>query len=245
MKNKTNNPEDLKRDTYPIGILNEDNCLIIDKNGNKSLNSAGPLDSMEEWYFTQYLKELKEHGVIVNSYKNEVPIQLSEKVLHVYTEKMPTKDKVNTKHLLHGHVYTPDFFIEWEPKWLNLFYDRYNQGIQKKGHRIPFLTTPGGMDASIIEIKGNFIQVDKATEVSNNIKWTFDKHNIFVQKVKVPKIFEETFTPKAYSEDMVYKRANSKKKIKAGDTKIKFKIVSIEDYLARIQITGSFQKSII
>lgn len=230
--NKDEEKEEIKN--IPIDELTRENCVI--KKGNQVLcNPDGPLDSMEEYYFACYLRELIEIGVATDADKNLRSIDLFDERQHISTEIMKTKTKFSPKHLFQGHSYTPDFNIMWEPKYKDVVFSLLNSGMHLSKHRPPFISSSQAYHSSVIEIKGGFIQQDKRRELSLNLKWVFDKWAMYVQTVKVPDIFKTTFTPQEYIEDMIYYRPNSKKGVKPGDSKIKFKVKTSAEWFDEIK----------
>ena len=218
----------------PIDGMTLDSCTFLDGSVRKARRD-GPLDSMEEWYFVCYLKELMEAGVVLDADKNEGPIDLLGKTQHVSTEYMATKTKPTFRHLLHPVHYTPDFNIQWNPEWKDSFFSLLNAGKHKKGHKVPFITCKSNIHSSIIECKGKFMNVTEKSLCSTRIKWVYEKHAMYVQLCVVPNMFKESFTPQAYIDDMKYKRANQNKGIKVGDSRLKYEPVTCADYLESIK----------
>jgi hypothetical protein len=68
----------------------------------------------------------------------------------------------------------------------------------------------------------------------------WDRHSIYVQIIKAyikegkKCLFEETFTPKKVVKKEVYLKDIPIKNIKKGDTKIKFKIRTLDEYLESV-----------
>lgn len=201
--------------------------VFVSKNIPLEKITRDDCDSDEEWYFTCYLRELKENGVIEDADKNLEELELLERpITHLTTKYMKTKEKPEVQHLMGTYVYTPDFNINWNRDWRNIFYSMFNRGKQYSKKKVPFLSFSGKFDGSIIEVKGAYT---KGTQMySTNLKraWLFDKRQIFVQLIKIPDLFELTFTPKEYCDDMIYKIGKNK-----GDSKIKFETKTCKEYL--------------
>jgi len=198
------------------------------------LTTRADFDSDEEYYFGEFLKELIDYGVILWANKNLLPIQLSSPIKHKFTRVLATKEKEEEQHIHREHVYTPDFNIEFNPKYKDVFYSLFGDGRKFKGQNIPFLTNRHDAPAATIELKGSFIKQDEQRAMSLNLKWVFDKWQLNVQLVKVPNIFKDTFTPQAYMDDMVYKRDNGPRGIKAGDSKLNYKPKTIDEYVEEL-----------
>lgn len=229
----------------PIEEITFDTVFSIDEKGHRYVDKSKHLDSWEEWYFVCYLKELINSGIALDADKNERPIVLFRKMTHASTVHMKTKQDVKFRHLLNGHEYKPDFNINWNPKYKDLFFSLLNSGQHKHKHKIPFISSMGNYHSSIIEVKGGFTQVDQMHKTNMNIKWVYDQAQMYIQLVKVPKIFEETFTPKEYMKDMVYKVGNKNEGIKKGDSRIKFNARTIEEYMEYLEGQRLSQKSIL
>ena len=154
-------------------------------------------DSKEELYFSFWLEELEQAGYI-NSWNNAKTYQLGEKIVNKYTEQLKTKSKEKEQTILNGCEYTPDFEINWNEKANNLFYTHITNGIKTN---LDLLITDGeniSINTSIVEIKANFDNNNMTRLNGINRKWMYQKYSVFVNLVKVPDIFKDTFTPKKY-----------------------------------------------
>ncbi len=156
-------------------------------------------DSKEELYFSWYLEELQEAGYIDN-WAEAKTYQLGEKIVNTYTEQLKTKTKEKEQTILNGCEYTPDFQINWNEKAKNIFIDIWNiKHIKKNLDLLLAYETIDKIDRyTIIEIKPNFDQNNMTRLNGINRKWMYQKYGIFVNLVKVPDIFKDTFTPKKY-----------------------------------------------
>lgn len=159
-------------------------------------------DSKEELYFSFWLEELEQAGYI-NSWNNAKTYQLGEKIVNKYTEQLKTKAKEKEQTILNGCEYTPDFEINWNFNAINIFFDIFPVLTNIKVN--PDLILAKVVDSeltkhftSIVEIKPNFDQNNMTRLNGINRKWMYQKHSIFVNLVKVPDIFKDTFTPKKY-----------------------------------------------
>ena len=84
--------------------------------------------------------------------------------------------------------------IEWAPKANNVFVLEINKGTEKI--TTPFICDDQGI--SIVETKGEFDRSNMTRLAVNNIKFLYEKYNIYVNLIKVPAIFKKTFTPDRY-----------------------------------------------
>lgn len=145
-------------------------------------------DSKEELYFSWWLDELKEAKYIVEWYPGST-IELSKEV------------EVGGKKLLNKHGYAFDFSIRWNDSAKDVFitsepkkgFFTYNKFIID-----PSLDDSGYIPFSYIEIKGVFDARNMTRLFVINQKWVYDKRRIYVQLVKIPKLFKDTFTPAKY-----------------------------------------------
>jgi hypothetical protein len=142
--------------------------------------------SDEELFFSWWLDELKEAGIIYSWAYEFEPYVLSEKVC---------KDG---KTLLQSHSYIPDFFICWSFS--------YTPAVK--------ISISGGDNMfSLVDIKGKYSQNYNDAAFPLNQKWMMQRYGIYVNKVipidgfrknkngeKILKkcLFSETFTPKKY-----------------------------------------------
>lgn len=212
----------------------EDDCTEMDKSIRK-IKKGGPVDSMEEYYFACYLRELKDAGVIINADKNLAKLDLSSPLKHFSTEIMPTKTKVKQIHLLNGAYYTPDFNVQWSPQYKDVIFSLMNAGKHMSKHKVPFISCKSNLHSSIFEVKGKFMTGLEMNLYATKIKWLYDKERIFVQTVKIPDLFKTTFTPQAYMDDMTYKVGNKNKGLNIGDSRLKYKPVTCAEFLASLE----------
>ncbi len=170
-------------------------------------------DSFEEYYFDEYLKELKETGYIIDYEYHPEKFILSEPVFYMTkrsVKRVANNIIVNEKTLLREHTYQCDFRIVWAEKAENFLYCRFDAFIKEE---YPFFATGiNGDIVSYVDVKGNFAASTNTSDVRFpvNQKWVFNKYQIFVQKIilfqKHKKgvryvwtgIFPETFLPKRY-----------------------------------------------
>ncbi|MFT7282456.1 MAG: hypothetical protein ACI9DM_002191 [Cyclobacteriaceae bacterium] len=176
-------------------------------------------DSDEEVYFTWYLDELVEAGMVKYYFKNTSPIKLTSEVTHNYVKKMKrVADKQLTQTILKGSEYTPDFDIFFTAQAKGIFVSQIGDGTEK-------IDTPFIADASFplvsVETKGSFDQNNMTRLVRNNIKFLYQRHGIFINLLMVPDIFKKTFTPQRYL------LTNKTKKPRT----INFKTISLDQFI--------------
>lgn len=189
------------------------------------------VDSDEELWFCWYLQELKEAGIILDADVNRRAISLSNKVEHTFQRIKKKGLKREIEFLMHPHEYTPDFNVQFNMQYRDVFYGVFVMGRKFPAQKIPFLSFSPGQHAAIIEVKPSFDQNNMTRLVRTNLKWVFDKYGIYIELVKVPEIFKDTFTPQKYIDLMQYKI-----KSKEGKSKIKFTVKTISQYKHELDV---------
>jgi len=149
-----------------------------------------PVDSDGEIHFIMWMEELKQNGYI-KEYKRGESILLSNSVTNNYVQQLKTKSKPCHHTILMGHSYSWDFTIEWTELGLQYFVSKFGEKWEK-----PFLINSKSM--SFIECKPPFDFQNMSRLAVLNIKWVWEKCQIFIQMVKNEELFEKTFTPKQY-----------------------------------------------
>lgn len=153
-------------------------------------------DSKEELYFSWFIKELVEAGYIYLYTKITDSYQLTNGLTWNYIKPMKkVPDKLLKQTILKPSVYTPDFKIQWTEKALGIFVTELIDNKDKKKITTPFICQNM---VSIIEIKGNFDSNNMSRLAINNIKFLYEKYGLYVNLIKIPGIFNKTFTPIRY-----------------------------------------------
>lgn len=144
-------------------------------------------DSNEEMYFSWWLDELKEIKFLFN-YERGFPLYLSypvkESFMVTYQTKKQKKNKTKIvdKHLLDGHIYTPDFIINTLQR--NFFEDILGMTLY---------------DAQCyVEVKGDYDANNMTRLFRVNQKWVYKELELMINLVKIPSLFKKTFTPARY-----------------------------------------------
>jgi len=181
-------------------------------------------DSNEELYFTWWLDELVKAGYI-HDYQRSNTYMLFPPFDREYIKIGKKNSKFETQSVFQDHVYTPDFDIHFTSKAHGIFcqVNKEYEKIQK--HLLFTMDTIEENAKWTIEIKGGFLQQDKARVNSINRKWLFERHGIFTNLVKIPNLFVDTFTPARYL------LTDSGKM----NRNIKYKPLSLEQYVNKIQ----------
>jgi len=221
----------LTYESVALDDITKENVFTTDEKGKTIIDKKnGVLDSWEEWWFVCYLKELKEAGVLLDADKNAEPLGLSSPIRHNFTKMMKTKTKAMVRHLANPFTYEHDFNIKWNVEWIDKFYTVINVGKQYGKIKAPFITFSGKFDASLVEIKGDYTPAQELWKTNLKIAWLYEMRQMYVQMVRVPKMFKDTFTPEAYVEHMKYVI-----KSKRGQSKLKYKPITCAEYLNKLK----------
>ena len=185
----------------------------------------------EEKYFSYYLDELLDKGLITHFSYEEETFTLAEDVRFHYTKKTQLKTKLKIenkeKSLLKPITYTPDFIIT------GLNPNGYPFSSLTLEKNIPIFLLSGDEVRTYVDVKGTFAGRTNSTQYTFPIKqkWMYQKYGIYTNKIIPYKLFEQTFTPKKVMEAEVYKRDIPKRGIKMGDTKLKYELKTIEQWM--------------
>jgi len=147
--------------------------------------------SDEEWYYSWYLDELVNIGII-NRYMYETnTFTLSKAKSYPLLTIMKTKTKLTERSLLEEHVYTPDFLIEWNEEYLNRFYRIINdETCTVKCPYFAVRSTKDGKPYTFIEVKGDFDRNNMTRLFKITQKWLYDKYGLYVDLLKLPTLFK-------------------------------------------------------
>jgi len=190
MRRKTN-----KNDTSAKKRSKNSTIKKEPKSATKGIYKEIEYDSLEELGMLQWLFELKAVGYI-KAIKRADSYLLSDAYINHYAEKMKrVSSKPMTQTLLHGHSYTPEFEIHWDKKALDNILWLKGQGKMQK----TFIAHEVGEEyITYIEVKPPFDRNNMERLFKLNQKWMLQKHDVFINLVKIKELFEKTFTPKEY-----------------------------------------------
>lgn len=170
-----------------------------------------------------------------------------------------------SKELIKQKKYTPDFIFKLEHKLTEImtanentilcqdkkqrlielsnivFYNHNTKTEQQDCNRLAH-SIEDFYNYIFIDVKGAYTKQfnssitfpDRQAMLYNYLGVYVNKIIVFDNKVKSKCLFAKTFTPKKVIDEMIYKRDTGNNKV--GDTKIKYKIVTIDEYLTRIGI---------
>lgn len=152
-------------------------------------------DSKEELHFSWWLDQLKAAKYIKHWECNDYSFPLFGGLVHSYIKPMKrVEDKIMTQTILKPSVYTPDFIIYWEPKAIGIFASMMHSTEGK----IETLFLCDKDLKSTVETKGNFDRNNMTRLAINNIKFVYEKYQIYIDLIKLPGLFNQTFTPDRY-----------------------------------------------
>ena len=145
-------------------------------------------DSDEEMYFFWWLKELQSHGYINKIVTQPKSFNLSQPLRSDYIFEMKTKIKYVDEELMKGHIYTTDFYVEWNEKAKDKVMTLIDSALRKKkGQSLNILLSQmcndSGLFYSFIEVKPSFDQNNMTRLAKINQKWVWDKCRQYVNIV--------------------------------------------------------------
>lgn len=136
-------------------------------------------DSNEELEFFHWLTECKQYNLIESFEYNKKSYEITPKYTYHEEKKLKTKTKIVEKHLLHPHVYSPDFII-FPTKSFSLI----DHGMIKVKR-----------DYYVVDTKGNFQLHGGDRTFSINQKLVYKLYGDYVNKITPSKLFSKTFVP--------------------------------------------------
>ena len=149
------------------------------------------LDSQEEWCMFNWIKDMKERGLLLDYVYQPEHYDLSPR--YEYTPYPVMKDKkgnVKTKFLMHPHVYTADFKLMFDANNLNLM--NYLGQVFK----LRLDDVNDGVLTLVVDVKGTFMSNDGGRSFSINQKLMMAVHNIYVSKFVPKEAFKKLGVPK-------------------------------------------------
>lgn len=149
------------------------------------------LDSQEEWCMFNWVKEMKERGLLLEYTYQPQAWELSPKYDYVpYPEVKNKKGELKAKFLMHPHIYTADFTLKFDATNLKLM-EYLSQSFKVRCDDVR-----DGVLTLVVDVKGTFMSNDGGRSFSINQKLMMMVHNVYVNKV-VPKVmFKKIGVPK-------------------------------------------------
>ena len=149
------------------------------------------LDSQEEWCMFNWIKEMKERGLLLDYVYQPEHWDLTPRF--EYTPYPVMKDKkgnVKTKFLMHPHVYTADFKLMFDANNLNLM------SYLGQVFKLRLDDVQDGVLTLVVDVKGTFMSNDGGRSFSINQKLMMAVHNIYVSKFVPKEAFKKLGVPK-------------------------------------------------
>ena len=197
------------------------------------------LRSFLEYYFGLWLNELQEQNFINKWTYEDVTFPLFEGLKLPYKKRLKYKIKDEIEHIFDVASFTEDFCIHWNISSENLFYLNPEVPISGNVSDIPFRLGNGKDLISYIDVKStNASTTSSSVSYPYKAKWVYQKYGILIHKIypfSLGKtdykkcLFYQTFFPKKVVEEQFYVKSGSWGK--AGTSKIKFPIKTLEEYL--------------
>lgn len=173
-----------------------------------------------------WLYELKELGIVKGWDYHPKSYELAPALTHTYLERKVLKTKTNitskVQTIFPATTYTPDFVVHWgkilPTLHSTLMFDRKHSSVM-----VSQLSGKGGLKYSVVEVKGMFDWRGETGFFRRLRSIVYSKSGDIVNLVKLPGLFEQTFTPTAYLTTLKTKQKR----------KIKFEVVSLTQFLKR------------
>ena len=159
------------------------------------------LDSQEEWCMFNWIKEMKEHGLLLDYVYQPEHWELTprfEYIPYPPTEVKRSKDfpyknvppVYKRKFLMHPHIYTADFTLTFDANNLKLM------EYLSQAFKLRLDDVYDGVLTLVVDVKGTFMSNDGGRSFSINQKLMMAVHNIYVQKFVPKEAFKKLGVPK-------------------------------------------------
>lgn len=154
---------------------NGEKILSKGKNARSEIVAYGyRFDSKEELDVFEWILEAKELGFIDDYEYQPKSFELFEGVKNA-----------KGKYIVRPHVYTADFRISFNDKWVDF----------RKTNKLKIFDKFDEKNV-YIDVKGSWSKYDDGRSFAINFKWTLSKFGIHVWKIVPLKFFEKTWLPK-------------------------------------------------
>lgn len=195
------------------------------------MNDIYQFDSDEEKYFYAWLLECKQYGLVDWIYDKRKTYQVCCEVI---------KSRMNKKSesfiLTKKREYTPDFIFKFNQSARGKLYHDSSFGYVNR----PYFYCNNNRGIIYVDVKGGFNGRKSDMIFPDRQSLMSDRFNIYVQKV-IPfilgsknkdksSLFVRTFTPQSMLDESIYTTSKVGKWNK-GESKLKFKVTKIEDYV--------------
>lgn len=149
------------------------------------------LDSQEEWCMFNWIKEMKERGLLLDYVYQPEHYDLSPRYEYTpYPVKTDKNGQFKKKFLMHPHIYTADFILRFDARNLQLM------AYLAQAFKLRLDDVKDNELTLVVDVKGTFMSNDGGRSFSINQKLMMAVHNIYVNKF-VPKVaFKKLGVPK-------------------------------------------------
>lgn len=187
----------------------------------------------QEEYFYYWLEELEKEGYVKNITYNSNSFNLNDSLSVNYKKITGKKTEIKELKLIKERSYTPDFIFEFTEKAKGIFYFEENE--DKK--IFPLISK----DKKIyVDTKGEYTKHYSSTiTFGDRQAMMWYKHQIYVQIIKPfikdgkKCLFEQTFVPSKVLKKEKYLKDIPNKNIKKGDSKIKFDVKTLNEFISQ------------
>lgn len=207
-------------------------------------------DSNEERFMYNWLQELNDYNLIdwidVNPPSYEINEEVSFEFKKDIQMKTKVKQKIIKKKLLLRKVYTPDYIVKFNEKLLNILYVDLTDNKNIDNLDVPFFLLGKNnliyqnnkleKESIIIDVKGEYTRnLNTSITFPDRQAMMYNRYKVYVNKC-IPHgrkdcLFRNTFVPKDIQAELTYVKDLKNLKVKAGDSKIKYPIKNIEEWL--------------
>lgn len=200
------------------------------------MNHPNRPDSDEEEWIREWLEELYDYGYIKSYSMHPKSFLLCDKVDGTkITYRKTMSNKVEKVSIIREHYYTCDFKVKWHPDAYGVF---CVNPIDRNYTTNKYLLCDENY-ISYIEVKPIYDMQNMTMFFSLNRKWVYQKYGHIINLI-IPtilnkprsNIFQLTFTPSYLYDTLVYKRDTIKNK--KGDTKFRYKIKTLNEFINEI-----------
>ena len=181
-------------------------------------------DSEEEKIFYQWLLELYNKQIVKRIEPDRISFSIFDKVEYDSFKKSGKKYVSVKKALIQEKIYTPDFIFELDNNYATQL------GLERKEKPLlPLIISSDGM--CYVDVKGAFTRnLTSSITFPDRQAMMYSKHSIYINKVipysKKKCLFKETFYPKSFISDQIYKVGDKK-----GTSKLTGDVKTIDSFL--------------
>lgn len=181
-------------------------------------------DSEDEKIFYQWLLELYDNKIVKRIEPDRISFSISDKVEYDSFKKSGKKYVSVKKTLINEKVYTPDFIFELDNAYAAQL------GVERKEKPLlPLIISNNGM--CYVDVKGAFTRnLTSSITFPDRQAMMYQKHQIYINKVipygKKNCLFKDTFYPRSFISDQIYKVGDKK-----GTSKLSGDVKTIDSFL--------------